>query len=73
MEFGKEKEAQAEVQAWMGKDPTVTIEALTGQAKRHPFKDHSFIDRQFQLLRRVGIPDCFDQRSSLPFGRVIFQ
>ena len=54
MQLGQEEEARAEVQRLLEQHPDFSIEAYTKAIKRAPFKDHAFLDRQIELLRKAG-------------------
>jgi TolB-like protein/cytochrome c-type biogenesis protein CcmH/NrfG len=57
MELGREEEARSEADKFMEQDPKICIEALIKETKRAPYKDYTFLDRQMELLRKVGIPE----------------
>ena len=56
-ELGQEKEARTEVRKLLEQHPDFSIEAYTKAIKRIPFKDYSFLDRQIEIMRKLGIPE----------------
>ncbi len=55
MELGREEEARAEAQKLLEQHPDFSVEGYAKAIKRVPFKDHAFLDRQIELLRKVGL------------------
>jgi hypothetical protein len=56
MELGRETEARDEVRELLEQHPDASLTAHAKAMKRLPFKDHAFVDRQVELLRRAGLP-----------------
>ena len=54
MELGREAEARDEVRKLREQHPDVSGAAYVKAMKRIPFKDHAFVDRQIELLRKPG-------------------
>ncbi len=57
MELGREAEARDEARKLLEQRPDLSLPAYAKAMKRLPFKDHGFVDRQIQLLRKAGLPD----------------
>jgi tetratricopeptide (TPR) repeat protein len=56
MELGREAEARDEARKLLEQHPDISISAYVEVIKRIPFKDHAFVDRQVELLRKAGLP-----------------
>ena len=57
MELGREAEARDEVRKLREQHPDISIDAYVKAIRKLPFKDHAFVDRQIELLRKAGLPD----------------
>jgi len=57
MALGREAEARDEARKLREQHPDVSVRAHVKAMKRIPFKDHGFVDRQVELLRKAGLPD----------------
>ncbi|MBI4637269.1 MAG: adenylate/guanylate cyclase domain-containing protein [Candidatus Rokubacteria bacterium] len=57
MELGREPEARDETRRLREQHPESSIQAYAKAMKRIPFKDHGFVDRQVEFLRKAGLPD----------------
>ena len=55
MELGREKEAKSEVRKLIEKHPNFFIDAYIKKERLRPYKDHAFLDRQAELLRKAGL------------------
>ena len=57
MELGREAEARDEARKLLEQHPDLSLTAYVKAMKRLSFKDHGFVDRQVELLRKAGLPD----------------
>jgi adenylate cyclase len=56
MELRREAEARDEARKLLEQHPDASLGAYVKAMKRIPFKDHAFVDRQVELLRKAGLP-----------------
>ena len=57
MELGREAEARDEARKLLEQHPDLSLTGYVKAMKRLSFKDHGFVDRQVELLRKAGLPD----------------
>ena len=60
IELGETEEARAEVGRLLEVHPDFSIAGAVRLVRAHPFKDHSFLDHQIEMLRNVGLPEGGD-------------